>query len=104
MFFSSSYGANWACSSGSCSGVTIQFEQFETDVDYLSVSADDQQNRAGDILSISLLDPDSGLFVFYCLVYKVYLKLVILLSINVSVLPSQIIQVFEIQIYCSTRV
>ncbi len=58
--FSDRFGANWACSTGSCSGVTIQFEQYETSVDYLSQTTDDQNNRAGDVIAISLLDPESG--------------------------------------------
>ena len=58
-----------ACSSGSCSGVTIQFEQYETDVDYLSLTAEDQSNRAGDVIAISLLDPDSGMLI-YTFVYS----------------------------------
>lgn len=47
------------CSSGSCTGVTIHYDHYETEVDHLSVDVEDQDRRAADIISIAFLDPES---------------------------------------------
>ncbi|XP_072031504.1 uncharacterized protein [Amphiura filiformis] len=56
----SRFGADWVCSTGSCTGVAIRYDHFETSADFLSVTDEDKNNRAADIISISILDPESG--------------------------------------------
>ncbi|XP_022108597.1 uncharacterized protein LOC110988924 [Acanthaster planci] len=56
----SRFSADWACSTGSCSGVTVSFEHWETGQDEFSLTAADQARVAADITDIKLLDPSSG--------------------------------------------
>jgi hypothetical protein len=56
----SRYSADWACSSGSCSGVTVSFDHWETGQDEFSLTAADRARVAADITDIKLLDPVSG--------------------------------------------
>ena len=51
------YGASWSCGDSTCSGVQIQFTQYDDSVDYYSISDDDKNNRASSILEINLYNP-----------------------------------------------
>ncbi|KAJ8029481.1 hypothetical protein HOLleu_28882 [Holothuria leucospilota] len=55
----SNFGADWSCSSGSCSGVTFRFKLYNDSVDDYSETATDIANRAAAIVEFSLHDPDS---------------------------------------------
>jgi len=54
------FSADWACSSGTCSGVTVSFNHWETGQDDFSLTEEDRANVAADITDIALLDPASG--------------------------------------------
>jgi len=53
------YTAAWTCDSGTCSGVSVKTEHYDSATDLLSTSDDDKNSRASDVLSIELSDPES---------------------------------------------
>ncbi|XP_070541847.1 uncharacterized protein [Ptychodera flava] len=55
----STYTAAWTCSSGTCSGVSVKTQHYDTGVDYRSTTDEDKNSRATDVVSVELADPDS---------------------------------------------
>ncbi|XP_077988425.1 uncharacterized protein LOC144442926 [Glandiceps talaboti] len=53
------YTAAWTCDSGTCSGVSVKTNHYDSDTDLLSTTDEDKNSRASDVLSIELADPDS---------------------------------------------
>ncbi|XP_070541846.1 serine-rich adhesin for platelets-like isoform X2 [Ptychodera flava] len=53
------YTAAWTCDSGTCSGVSVKTQHYDTGVDYRSTTDEDKNSRATDIVSVELADPDS---------------------------------------------
>ncbi|XP_070543690.1 uncharacterized protein [Ptychodera flava] len=53
------YTAAWSCDSGTCSGVSVKTQHYDTGVDYRSTTDEDKNSRAADVISVELSDPES---------------------------------------------
>ncbi|XP_070541849.1 uncharacterized protein [Ptychodera flava] len=53
------YTAAWTCDSGTCSGVSVKTQHYDTGVDYRSTTDEDKNSRATDVVSIELADPET---------------------------------------------